>query len=121
MTVANTTPPQVTLTQLQTQIFTPICSGCHTGVGTSLPGVQDLAAGHTFGNIVNVPSIERPTLLRIKPNDAANSYLVQKLEGTPGIAGSRMPFGCGSTANPCLDQATIDLVKTWVAQGALNN
>ena len=121
VTVANTVTPPVTLTQLQTQIFTPICSGCHTGVGTTLPGVQDLAAGHTFANIVNVPSIEQPTLLRIKPSDAANSYLVRKIEGTPGITGSRMPFGCGTAANPCLDQATIDLVKSWIAQGALNN
>ncbi len=34
VTVANTTVAQVTLKQLQTQIFTPICSVCHTGVGT---------------------------------------------------------------------------------------
>ncbi len=121
LTVGNSAPAAVTLTQLQSEIFTPICSGCHTGVGTSLPGVQDLASGHTFANVVNVASIEQPTLLRIKPNDAANSYLVRKIEGTPGITGSRMPFGCGSAGNPCLDQATIDLVKTWVAQGALNN
>ena len=121
VTVANTTVAQVTLTQLQTQIFTPICSVCHTGVGTSLPGVQNLTAGHTFSNIVNVPSIEQPSLLRIKPNDPTNSYLLQKIEGAPGITGSRMPFGCGSTSDPCLDQATIDLVKTWISQGALNN
>ncbi len=121
VTVANNGPAQVTLTQLQTQIFTPICSGCHTGIGTALPGVQDLTAGHTFASVVNVPSIERPTLDRIKPNDPANSYLIQKIEGAAGIAGSRMPFGCGSVANPCLDQATIDLVKAWVTQGALNN
>src|SRR5260221_10765348 len=43
VTVANVTaPPPVTLTQLQTQIFTPICSVCHTGIGTTLPGVQNL-------------------------------------------------------------------------------
>src|SRR6202011_3162367 len=29
VTVANTAVAAVTLTQLQTQIFTPICSGCH--------------------------------------------------------------------------------------------
>jgi len=121
VTVANTTVAQVTLTQLQTQIFTPICSVCHTGVGTSLPGVQNLTAGHTFSNIVGVPSIEQPSLLRIKPDDPANSYLLQKIEGAPGISGSRMPLGCGTTADPCLDQATIDLVKTWISQGALNN
>jgi len=123
VTVANTAPPpaQVTLTQLQTQIFTPICSGCHSGVGTSLPGVQNLTAGHTFGSVVNVASIEQPALKRIAPNDPVNSYLIQKIAGAPGITGSQMPFGCGGAGNPCLDQATIDLVKTWVSQGALNN
>ncbi len=121
VTVANTVTPTVTLTQLQTQIFTPICSVCHTGGGTGLPSVQNLTAGHTFANIVNVTSIEKPTLLRIKPNDPTNSYLLQKIEGAAGISGSRMPLGCGSSANPCLDQATIDLVKTWISQGALNN
>ncbi len=121
VTVANTTVAKVTLTQLQTQIFTPICSGCHTGVGTALPGVQNLTAGHTFSNIVNVASVEKPSLLRIKPNDPTNSYLLQKIQGAPGISGSRMPLGCGSTSDPCLDQATIDLVKTWISQGALNN
>ncbi len=121
VTVANTVVAQVTLTQLQTQIFTPICSGCHSGVGTALPGVQNLTAGHTFASIVSVASIEQPTLLRIKPNDTVNSYLVQKIVGAAGITGSRMPLGCGTTANPCLDDATIALVKTWVNQGALNN
>lgn len=121
VTVANTTaPPPVTLTQLQTQIFTPICSGCHTGVGTTLPGVQNLTAGHTFASIVGVASIEQPTLMRIKPNDPTNSYLIQKIEGT-AATGARMPFGCPAVGNPCLDQATIDQVKAWVSQGALNN
>ena len=121
VTVANSGPVQVTLTQLQTQIFTPICSGCHNGIGTSLPGVQNLTNGHTFASVVNVPSIEQATLDRVKPNDPVNSYLIQKIEGAAGITGGRMPLGCGSVANPCLDQATIDLVKAWISQGALNN
>jgi len=121
VSVGNGAPaPKVTLAQLQTQIFTPICSVCHTGTGTGLPGVQNLTAGNSYSNIVNVASIEQPGLLRIKPNDPANSYLIQKIEGAPGITGQRMPAGCPST-QPCLDQATIELVKTWVSQGALNN
>ena len=121
VTVANNGPVQVTLTQLQTQIFTPICSGCHNGIGTSLPGVQNLTNGHTFASVVNVPSIEQATLDRIKPNDPVNSYLIDKIEGASGITGGRMPLGCGSVADPCLDQATIDMVKAWISQGALNN
>ncbi len=121
VTVANTAPAPapVTLAQLQTQVFTPICSGCHSGVGTSLPGVQNLTAGHTFASIVGVASIEVPSLLRIKPNDPTNSYLIQKIEGT-AASGARMPLGC-PTSTPCLDQATIDQIKAWVSAGALNN
>jgi uncharacterized protein (TIGR03118 family) len=113
---ATTTTPTVTLSQLQTAIFTPRCSGCHTGFGTSLPGVQNLTAGNTFTSIVNVPSIEQPSLKRIAPGDPDHSYLVQKLEGAAGISGARMPFG-----GPFLTQAEIDQVRAWVTQGALNN
>ncbi|MBS0393072.1 MAG: TIGR03118 family protein [Proteobacteria bacterium] len=106
----------MTLSQLQTTIFTPRCSGCHTGVGTSLPGVQNLTAGNTYAAIVNVASIEQPALKRVAPNDPANSYLIRKLQGDPSITGGRMPFG-----GPYLDQATIDQVKTWINNGAPNN
>jgi hypothetical protein len=82
----------------------------------ALPGSLDLTAGNSFTNLVDVPSIEVPALLRVKPNDPANNYLIRKLEGTAGIQGSRMPLG-----GPFLDQATIDLVKAWIASGAPNN
>jgi uncharacterized protein (TIGR03118 family) len=120
-TVANGPVVQVTLSQLQAEIFTPICSTCHNGNGTSLPGVQNLTAGNTFASVVNVTSLELPPVVRIKPNDVENSYLIQKILGATGIVGGRMPLGCGTTSNPCLDQATIDKVKAWVNQGALNN
>jgi uncharacterized protein (TIGR03118 family) len=115
VTVDNTTPT-VTLSQLQTAIFTPKCSGCHTGVGSSLPGAQNLTAGNTFASIVGMASIEQPALKRVAPGDPDHSYLVQKIEGAAGISGQRMPLG-----GPFLTQSDIDLVRTWIAQGALNN
>ena len=119
VTVANTVAAS-TLTQLQTSIFTPICSGCHNGTagaGNGLPGIQDLRAGSTFAAVVGVNSIEVPALKRVAAGDAANSYLIQKLEGTQGAGnGARMPFG-----GPYLDQATIDQVKSWITAGAANN
>ena len=54
--------------------------------------------------------------MRVKPGDPANSYLIQKLEGTAGIQGSRMPLG-----GPFLDQTTIDQLKSWIVSGAPNN
>jgi mono/diheme cytochrome c family protein len=117
ITVANTPPPTVqSFAQLQTQIFTPICSGCHTGVGTTLPGSMNLTAGNAFASLVNVASVEQSTLKRVNPGNPNSSYLIQKLAGTTGITGARMPFG-----GPFLDQATIDQVASWITQGAANN
>jgi hypothetical protein len=107
----------VTLTKLQTDIFTPICSVCHTGVGAGLPGSQNLTAGNTFANVVNVTSIEDGTLLRIKPGDPDNSYLVRKIEGIGIATGTvRMPAG-----GPYLSATQIAEVRAWVAAGAQNN
>jgi mono/diheme cytochrome c family protein len=119
VTIANNSTPTVTLTQLQTDIFTPKCASCHDGSnppGGALPGSQDLRAGHTFASLVNVASLEKPSLMRVKPGDSANSYVIHKLEGGPDIEGSQMPLvGC------CLDQATIDQVKAWIDAGAQDN
>jgi uncharacterized protein (TIGR03118 family) len=116
--VANTTTA-ATLSQLQTLVFTPKCSGCHDGSTApsgALPGSQNLTAGNSFANLVNVASHEKPALLRVKPGDPANSYLIHKLEGAASISGARMPLG-----GPFLDQATIDMIKSWIASGAPNN
>ena len=38
-------------------MFTPICSVCHTGGGSFLPASQNLTAGNSYSNIVNVASV----------------------------------------------------------------
>lgn len=105
-----------TLTQLQTSVFTPKCSGCHNGVGTMPPGVLNLTAGGTYKAVINVATGEQPNLKYVVPGDPANSYLVQKLLGSAGITGGRMPLN-----GPYLDDATIAQVAAWVAAGAPNN
>lgn len=99
-----------TLSQLQADIFTPMCSGCH-------PPTQglDLSPGQTYGSTVNVPSNEMPSLMRVKPGDPDNSYLYRKIRGV-GISGARMPQG-----GPYLSQSDIDKVKGWIEAGAPNN
>ncbi len=116
VTVDNMAQPAVTFSELQTQIFTPICSVCHTGNGTSLPGSMNLTAGHAYASIVNVASVEQSGLKRINPGNPTSSYLVLKIEGAPGISGARMPFG-----GPYLSQSTINEVISWVEEGAPNN
>ena len=116
ITVSNTVAA-TKLSEIQTTVFGPTCSGCHNGVGTTLPGSQNLtSAANSFAALVNVASSEVPTLKKVKPNDPDNSYLIQKLEGTAGIVGSQMPKG-----GPPLSQAQIDKIKSWISAGAQNN
>jgi mono/diheme cytochrome c family protein len=110
------TPAVPTLTQLQTSVFTPKCSGCHNGIGNVPPGVLNLTAGGTYKALVNVATLEQPNLKYVVPGDPANSYLIEKLIGTAGITGGRMPL-----SGPYLDDATIAQVAAWVAAGAANN
>src|SRR3989442_40048 len=96
------------------------CATCHDGVGTSLPGVQDLTNGHSFNSIVNKPAIQS-ALKRVLPSVPDSSYLVHKIQGTqlvPPANGSRvrMPFG----ANP-LSRSQINTIRNWILQGAKNN
>jgi uncharacterized protein (TIGR03118 family) len=108
-----TVPAATTLATLQTSIFTPICSTCHTGVGASLSGSMNLTSATTsFAALVGVTSSEVASLKRVTAGDPANSYIIQKLEGTQTV-GSRMPLG-----GPFLSQAQIDTVKSWIQAGA---
>ena len=97
---------------IQDNVFTPICTKCHIGAGA--PQGLQLDEAHSYALLVGVPSTEQPSVLRIKAGDPDNSYLVQKIEGAPSISGVRMPFG-----GPYLPQSTIDVIRTWVSNGAL--
>lgn len=105
-----------TLDELQASVFTPSCavSGCHTGpTGGGLPAGLNLgSADASFANLVGVASLQQPALSRVAAGDPANSYLVQKVEGT-AASGSRMPLGGGA-----LDQALIDDLREWISNGA---
>ena len=97
--------------QIQDTIFTPICTNCHAGA--TAPAGLRLDSANSFAMLVNVASTEVSTLMRVSPGDPDNSYLVQKLEGRAAV-GARMPLG-----SPPLPQASIDLVRSWIAGGAL--
>ena len=107
--------PTATFTRVQTEVFTPTCAvvGCHHPVGQQSQMV--LTAGTAYANVVNVPSVENPSLRRIAPGDPANSYLYRKITGA-GITGDRMP-----QALPPLSDASIKLVRDWIRRGAPND
>jgi hypothetical protein len=107
--------PSATFTRVQTEIFTPTCAriGCHDPIGNQSQMI--LTAGRAYANIVNVPSVEMPSLMRIAPNDPQNSYLYRKITGA-GITGDRMPQSL-----PPLSDAQISLVRNWIRRGAPND
>jgi hypothetical protein len=107
--------PTATFTRVQNEIFTPTCGklACHDTLGQQ--SQQVLIAGRAYANIVNVPSVEMPSLMRIRPNDVAGSYLYRKITGA-GITGDRMPQSL-----PPLDDAKIKLIRDWIRRGAPND
>lgn len=110
-----TMPPTgtVSLNDVQTAVFTPSCafSGCH--LDAAAPFGLDLSDGRSFGNLVNVPSAEVPTVLRVSPGRPTESYLYLKLIGDPSIAFDRMPLIGGP-----LPADRIELVRIWIEEGA---
>jgi hypothetical protein len=97
---------------LQQNIFTISCavSGCHV-----LPNPRAfllLTVGNAYSNLVNVNSTQMQSMLRVKPGDSNNSWLMKKLraEGT-----TVMP------PNGLLSAAVIDSIAKWIDQGAAND
>ena len=89
------------LTQIQ-PIFDASCTSCHGGSGSlSLTSYENLMLGNSNnGPVVNA-------------GNGANSLIIQKLRGT---AGSQMPMG-----DCCLNDESIDLIETWIDEGAQDN
>jgi hypothetical protein len=104
------TPLTADFASIQANVFTPICTQCHSGAGAAqgLP----LDAASSYAALVGVPSSEVPSLLRVKPGDPANSYLVHKIEGRASV-GARMPLN-----QPALPSATIQVIRQWIQDGA---
>lgn len=101
-------------------IFNANCTECHAGANP--PRGMSLAAGAAYSNIFNQTAGEAPSLKRVRAFRPDSSYLVHKVQGTQatvGGSGTRMPPNC--TVSSCLPDATINIIRNWILQGALNN
>ena len=105
----------ITLTQLQNEIFTPICAQCH--IGASAPqGLRLDSEDNSYQHLVSVDSNEVPTLKLVVPGDPDSSYVVHKIEGRSSIVGSRMPLG-----QAALSSQQIADIRNWISNGALQS
>ena len=84
-------------------IFNANCTSCHgSDGGINLESYIGLKSGGNSGPVV------------ISGN-GSGSLIIQKLQGTASI-GNQMPAsGC------CLDGSVIQLIETWIDEGALDN
>ena len=92
------------------------CTNCHNASRARFNGGLDLSASAAYADLVNVPSRGKPGAVRVVPGDAANSYLIHKLEGRPDIVGGRMPLG-----GPYLTSGQILVIRRWIDVGAPND
>lgn len=121
-TLAGPTPDlEPTFASVQSQIFETTdvagrqaCVSCHTNVGRTPSGGLNLAHAVAYDQIVNMTSARKPGAIRVIPGDPDNSYLVQKLAGSAGIVGVRMP----QSGPPYLTDGQILILKRWIALGA---
>lgn len=103
-------------------VFTARCatSGCHSGL---FPQENlNLEASRIFDpvlGIIDVESVQRPSMSRVASGDSEMSYLIHKIQGSHlavGGSGDRMP-----AEDEPLDDATILAIRQWIDDGAMDN
>lgn len=97
-------------------------SSCHGGTN---PAGRILFSGSANSVYTQLRAVTQsgPSWYRVNPGDPNTSWLIEKIsKDNPGLAafgqtyGTRMPQGA-----PILCQPTIDTLRAWIANGALNN
>jgi hypothetical protein len=76
------------------QPFIDKACNCHQSTPV-LMAPFSLKRGEAYGNLVNVPSIQLPSMMRVKPGATNASYLWHKIDGTQlqvGGSGMIMPY-----------------------------
>lgn len=103
--------------RIQQQIFNQHClsAGCHNA--TAQAGSLNLTAGVSYGDLVGVTPDNAVAaaqgLLRVEPFNPANSFILIKLTAPAPGEGGRMPLGMQP-----LSPSDIDMIRTWIADGA---
>lgn len=93
-------PMMATFDSIQANIFTPKCSGCHGGANPAEN--LNLDATHSYNDLINVPSTEEPSIVRVKPGDPSQSYLVIHIQKE----------GDGASATD------LSFIQQWITDGA---
>ena len=94
----------------------PACTSCHNAQLAIVNGGLNLSAATSYAALVNMASRDKAGAIRVIPGNPSGSYLIQKLEGAPGIVGVRLPQN-----GPYLTSGQIAIIRRWIELGAANN
>jgi hypothetical protein len=92
-----------------------ITKACNCHQSTPLMAPFSLKIGEAYANLVDVPSQQLPSMMRVKPGSTSASYLWHKINGTQaqvGGSGMIMPY----TFPLNVDEKAI--FERWIAAGA---
>ena len=99
--------------EIQKNIFTPVCAvaGCH--LGRDSQANLDLSEGNSYSNLINVKSLLFPTFKRVVPGNKEQSLLYVAVNYS--FKQLQMPL------TGKMDQYLIDSIGVWIENGALND
>lgn len=104
---------------LLNEVIVPTCavSFCHKS-NPPPAAPMTLEADTAYTELVGAQSSQEPSLMRVKPYDPANSYLLIKLRAMSSTqyATTQMPLN-----KPALDEQTLQDIEQWIARGAPND
>jgi hypothetical protein len=96
------------------QPFIDKACNCHQS-SPVLMAPFSLKPGEAYKQLVNVPSMQLPTMLRVKPGSTSESYLWHKIDGTQlqvGGSGMIMPYTFPLNADERM------IFERWINAGA---
>ena len=107
-------PPAPTFKRVQAEVFDVSCTfaACHVGAGAEGLNLEAPA----YQRIVGVKSHGFDGGVLVVPGQPDDSYLYQKLIQEMPKVGVRMP----NVGDP-LEPARLELVRSWIAEGAKND
>lgn len=120
--IAGPTPNlEPTFASIQREIFETTdtagrvaCVNCHNPSNPVAGRLLNLTSGASYDQLVNRPSVERPSVRLVDPGNPDGSYLVDKVVGRNTIVGRRMPIN----GPPFLTEGQILILRRWIELGA---
>jgi hypothetical protein len=120
----NPSPLPPSLAHVIRPIFQARCAipACHNSAPGAIAPALD--APDVYGELVNVPATNVPSLMLVHPGSVHQSYLARKILGKriPDHT-QRMPQGCPAQvpAGGCLSDGEIAAIAAWIQAGAPDN